>query len=94
MTSRATQELCRKPKPVLQDDTIFEGYGHGKIWRRNLGSTILDFTIFLTSQEIMFGKTCMKFYGCHSVIKFDGHTVDIPKLLQRIKEQLLKILVP
>jgi len=36
----------------------------------------------------------MEFDGCHGNIKNDGHTIDMAKFLQRMKEQPLKVSTP
>ena len=46
----------------------------------------------LFQKKLSFGQTYLKFDGCHGNIKNDGHAIDKSKFLQRMKEQLLKIL--
>jgi len=43
------------------------------------------------SQKLTFGQTYMEFDGCHGNIKTDGHTIDMSKFMQRMREQLLKV---
>jgi len=42
-------------------------------------------------KKLIFGQTCMEFDGCYSNAKNDRLTIHTSKLVQRMKEQLLKV---
>ena len=56
------------------------------IWWRKLGK-IQN----CLQKKLTFGLTHMKFGDCHGNVKNDGHTIDILKLPQRMKDQSLKV---
>ena len=48
----------------------------------------------MKKKNVIFGQAYLKFYGCHGTAKNDGHTIDISKFPQRMKEQLLEVSAP
>ena len=63
----------------------------------------IDFFYFINKTEknyrtiakkLIFCQICMEFDGCHGNIKTEIETISMSKYLQRINEQLLKVLSP
>ena len=45
----------------------------------------------MISKKLIISQNYIEFDGCHGNVKNDGHTTNISKFRQRMKEQLLKV---